>query len=135
MPDIENVVKGLELCINSNEDMECSRDCPYYCYCWDGDKLQDALLKDAYALIHEQQEQLKVSRWISVEDRLPENKQIVVVSDGIHTWDVGQYSGLSYIPGGNYKKDFWNWKKNTVKTVKWWMPKECALPKPPQEED
>ena len=70
--------------------------------------------------------------WISVEDKLPDKGQIVIVSDGKHTWDVGQYQGLSYIPGlSEGKPNRWNWKKNTVKTVLWWMPKEKALPEPP----
>lgn len=69
-----------------------------------------------------------VNGWISVKDRLPEKNQIVIASDGEHTWDVGMYKSLCGKPSE------WNWKKNTVKTVLWWMPKDGALPEPPKEE-
>ena len=69
-----------------------------------------------------------VNGWISVKDRLPEKNQIVIASDGEHTWDVGMYRSLCGKPSE------WNWKKNTVKTVLWWMPKDGALPEPPKED-
>lgn len=69
-----------------------------------------------------------VGGWISVKDRLPKKNQIVIASDGEHTWDVGMYRSLCGKPSE------WNWKKNTVKTVLWWMPKDGALPEPPKEE-
>ena len=71
---------------------------------------------------------MKAPRWISVKDRLPEKNQIVIASDGEHTWDVGMYKSFCGKPSE------WNWKKNTVKTVLWWMPKDGALPEPPKEE-
>lgn len=71
----------------------------------------------------------RLPEWISVDDQLPEHNQIVVVSDGIHTWDVGQFHGLS----PSQRRDLWKWKKNTIKKVKWWMPKKTALPCPPKE--
>lgn len=67
-----------------------------------------------------------IGGWISVKDRLPEKNQIVIASDGEHTWDVGMYKSLCGKPSE------WNWKKNTVKTVLWWMPKDGALPEPPE---
>lgn len=78
-----------------------------------------------------------VGKWISVEDDLPKKNEIVIASDGVHAWEVGQFKGLCYTPNrteDNPRRDYWNWKKNTVKTVKWWMPKEKALPEPPKEE-
>ena len=69
-----------------------------------------------------------VGGWISVKDGLPEKNQIVIASDGEHTWDVGMYKSFCGKPSE------WNWKKNTVKTVLWWMPKDGALPEPPKEE-
>ena len=69
-----------------------------------------------------------VNGWISAKDRLPEKNQIVIASDGEHTWDVGKYKSLCGKPSE------WNWKKNTVKTVLWWMPKDGALPEPPKED-
>lgn len=67
-----------------------------------------------------------IGGWISVKDGLPKKNQIVIVSDGEHTWDVGMYKSLCGKPSN------WNWKKNTVKTVLWWMPKDGALPEPPR---
>lgn len=67
-----------------------------------------------------------VGDWISVNKRPPKKNQIVIVSDGEHIWDVGMYKGLCGKPSN------WNWKKNTVKTVLWWMPKDGALPEPPR---
>lgn len=69
-----------------------------------------------------------MAEWISVYDKLPEKGQRVIVHDGDEkrTWDVGQYQG--YIG----KVDYWNWKKNTTRTVKWWMLKDGALPDVPR---
>lgn len=69
-----------------------------------------------------------ISGWISVKDRLPNKGQIVIASDGEHTWDVGMYKSFCGKPSE------WNWKKNTVKTVLWWMPKDGALPEPQKED-
>lgn len=71
--------------------------------------------------------QKEISGWISVEERLPSKGQIVIASDGEHTWDVGMYRSFCGKPSE------WNWKKNTLKTVLWWMPKDGALPEPPKE--
>jgi hypothetical protein len=68
-----------------------------------------------------------IGGWISVKDGLPEKNQIVIASDGEHTWDVGMYKSFCGKPSE------WNWKKNTVKTVLWWMPKDGALPEPLKE--
>lgn len=68
--------------------------------------------------------------WISVMERLPENNQIVVAHEGKGTWDFGMFRGIS--ASGN--PEYWHWKKNTFKHVKWWMPKAGALPEPPKEE-
>ena len=73
--------------------------------------------------------------WISVYERLPDKGQIVVVTDGKNTWDFGMFKGPVYsISKGEYLVDKWEWKKNTIKHVKWWMPKDSALPQPPKEE-
>lgn len=71
-----------------------------------------------------------MSIWISVYDKLPRKNEKVCVSDGVHTWDCGTFRGL-----GSSKDDvtWWIWKGNTVKIVKWWMPKNEALPPVPQE--
>ena len=56
MTDVEKVVKGLECCAS---DLTCRNWCPYYKECM-GNQL--ALLKDALALIKEQQEAIPVKR-------------------------------------------------------------------------
>ena len=69
--------------------------------------------------------------WIPVTERLPEEGQVVCVSDGKNTWDYGTFRGL-FIENGN--TTMWYWKKRTIKEVKWWMLKSDALPEPPKEE-
>ena len=76
-----------------------------------------------------------VPRWISVEDRLPKRNEVVVVTDGKHTWDYGEFNGLAFcFSNDNPNPRQWNWKKHTVKDVEWWTPKKTALPKPPKED-
>jgi hypothetical protein len=72
-----------------------------------------------------------MSEWIPVTERLPEEGQVVCVSDGKNTWDYGTFRGV-FIANGD--TTIWYWKKRTLKTVKWWMPKSDALPEPPKEE-
>ena len=65
-------------------------------------------------------------RWIPVtEQTLPNHNSMVVVCGEKGTWDFGTYRG--HTPN---HINFWNWKKNTVKEVHWWMYKEDALPMP-----
>ena len=71
------------------------------------------------------------SPWHRVEDGLPVKGEIVIVSDGKRTWDVGQYRCLAFSDGDRTK---WWWKGHTIKTVKWWMRKKDALPEPPKED-
>lgn len=102
----------------------------------DGFRMCDQMDYAAYSALHDMISVLDVPGWISVKDRLPDKGQTVIVCDGKHTWDVGQYKGLCYTPGRtetNPRKEFWEWKKNTVKIVWWWMPKDGALPEPPKE--
>ena len=70
------------------------------------------------------------SQWISVEDRLPEERQVVLaIGEGSKTWDVGMFQGTA-----EWTDDerMWWWKKNTVKRVDYWMPKD-AIPLPWKE--
>ena len=71
-----------------------------------------------------------MAEWISVYEQLPTMRQKVIVTDGEHTWDVGEYQGLSSL-GKAIDVTFWRWKKNTIKRVLWWMPKAGALPEVP----
>lgn len=74
----------------------------------------------------------KEPKWIPVtETTLPEEGKVVVACGDKGTWDYGTYRG-------HYTDiHMWNWKKNTIKHVYWWMYKEDALPKPyePQESE
>lgn len=67
-------------------------------------------------------------RWVRCEEELPKKGEIVIVSDGKRTWDVGQYRCLL-----SDDRTKWWWKGHTIKTVKWWMRKKDALPEPPKE--
>ena len=92
------------------------------------DAVQGALdyIEELEAIIKDKEK----SPWISVEEMLPILGEKVVVSDGVHTWDYGQYKG--FLKGNKHE---WWWKNMTPRTVHWWMPKKHALPEPPKEED
>ena len=89
--------------------------------------------KDALAYI--QQLEAQVPKWISVEERLPNRNEKVFVTDGVHTWDFGEFNGLAYgfAREGKANPHLWNWKGRTVRIVNWWMPKKTALPEPSKE--
>lgn len=73
--------------------------------------------------------ELKRFEWISVDDRLPEKRQVVLaIGKDSKTWDVGMFKGLS----PSHNNHVWWWKKNTVKRVDYWMPKD-AIPLPWKE--
>lgn len=80
-------------------------------------------------MLDELVEQTAAPRWVRCEDELPVKGEIVIVSDGKRTWDVGQYRLL--VSSDDRTK--WWWKGHTIKTVKWWMRKKDALPEPPRE--
>ena len=57
-------------------------------------------------------------KWISVEERLPNVGEKVMICGAKNGMQVGAFRGLSH-PGENRK---WWWKKNTVIEVTHWMP-------------
>ena len=63
-----------------------------------------------------------VPRWIPCEERLPREKEVVLITNSKGNVRCGQFRGMS----GKY----WFWKGNTFETVEAWMP----LPKPYKEE-
>ena len=145
----EEIKRGLKCCIDGDCDS-----CPYYEAKKDcGDRLKiDALAYirqleaahrteyceeadyDCIALGNARKRVTELEaaqpKWISVEERLPKRNERVVVTDGKHTWDYGEFSGLAF---GDGNPRNWEWKKHTIRHVEWWMPKNSALPEPPKE--
>ena len=66
------------------------------------------------------------AKWISVEERLPNVGEKVMVCGVKNGMQVGTFRGISR-HGKNRK---WLWKKDTILEVTHWMP----LPEPPKED-
>lgn len=119
MTKFEKVFKGLEVCIEYNDELWCGEDCPYQTT---GKDCSYELMKDALELLKEQQ-------WVSVKDRLPErtlrpNRFLVSCRDPrFHTTVVDSMrfsNGVWYYDGAPIERE-----------VTHWMP----LPEPPKEGD
>ena len=67
----------------------------------------------------------KQSEWISVEERLPEKGQKVLVRGVKNGMQIGAFRGIPV----SERSELWWWKKNTLLDVTHWMP----LPEPPKE--
>lgn len=118
----EDIKISLKCCVKD----DCNK-CNYlYSTCYHG-LIRDALeqIEELEAIIKDKEK----SPWISVEEMLPIINEKVVVSDGVHTWDYGQYKGFFE------DRHTWEWKNMKLRTVHWWMPKKHALPEPPEEEE
>ena len=117
----ESIKISLKCCVK----YDCNK-CNYlYSTCYRGlarDALEQIEVLEAFIKDKEK------SPWISVEEMLPILGEKVVVSDGVHTWEYGQYKGFFE------DKHTWEWKNMKLRTVHWWMPKKHALPEPPKEE-
>ena len=66
--------------------------------------------------------------WIPSEDCLPTIGEEIITLGPNGGMDCGYYKGLS-----GTRRDKWNWKQHTVKTVKYWLPRK-SIPEPPKEE-
>lgn len=65
MTELEKVIKGLETCISINEGEDCPKECPYYhdvCFGY------GQLMRDALALLKEQEPQSDKGKWIILEN-------------------------------------------------------------------
>ena len=65
----------------------------------------------------------KTEKWIPCSERLPEEKQVVLISNGKGHVRCGQYQGLAFRDSNPTQ---WWWKNTTIETVMAWMP----LPEP-----
>ena len=120
----DEVKAGLECCQNQQSCTEFEEPkCPYN----DVKECVDTLLADALALI--QHLEAQVPRWISVEESLPEEGQLVLFIPTCNTNSV--YVGkLSHVGGrGSIMFENRNAKAKTKYYSRWWMP----LPESPEE--
>ena len=77
-------------------------------------------LENQIGVLTEKVSQLEAAqpKWISVEERLPNAGEKVMIRGVKNGMQIGAFRGLSH-PGNNRK---WNWKKNTILEVTPWMP-------------
>lgn len=123
---MDMISEGIKISLKCCVKDDCNK-CNYrYSTCYRG-LARDALeqIEELEAIIKDKEK----SPWISVEEMLPILGEKVVVSDGVHTWDYGQYKGFFE------DKHMWEWKNMKLRTVHWWMPKKHALSEPPKEEE
>ena len=117
MEKSDKVKKGLETCIG-----ECTGNKPHCPYHTCGNGCMDTMNKDARAYI--QQLEAQVPKWISVEERLPEEDDDVLMMTDMGM-SMGYYCRDSFI-------DSWvDYVNSDSKCVTHWMP----LPEPPKEDD
>lgn len=57
--------------------------------------------------------------WIPVTERLPNHKQIVLITNRKGNVRCGQYRGIDFVING---RQCWQWKGNTSEQVVAWMP-------------
>ena len=69
-----------------------------------------------------------VGKWILVSERLPEDKQVVLITNDKHNVRYGKFRGTGF---SNSDCNKWIWKNNTIETVIAWMP----LPSPYKGEE
>lgn len=140
----DEIKKGLEIAVNGCMTCDrCITECPYDLECHPTNEdtnvdLPKQMAADAIAYIQqlehhigeltEKVAQLEAAqpKWISVEERLPNVGEEVMVCGVKNGMQFGAFRGLLY-PGKNRK---WLWKKNTILEVTHWMP----LPEAPKDE-
>lgn len=128
----EEIKKGLECCSKSEPCVDCiydRRDFPMCVRRMEEDALAYIRqLENHIGELTEKVAQLEAiqPKWISVDERLPDVGEKVMICGVKNGMQVGAFRGLSH-PGENRK---WWWKKNTVIEVTHWMP----LTEPPKED-
>lgn len=110
----DEIKKSLEAC-GSDECHGHHAGCPY----------ED----DLFCTMHALEALAAQPKWISVDERLPDVGEKVMVCGVKNGMQVGAFRGLSH-PGENRK---WWWKKNTILEVTHWMPLP-SMPEPQKEE-
>lgn len=73
-------------------------------------------------------EALKETQWIPCSERLPKDKQVVLITNGKRNVRCGQFRGTGF---SNSDCNKWIWKNNIIETVIAWMP----LPSPYKGEE
>lgn len=118
----DEIKKGLEICSSRGD---CAK-CPYP----EGECFSDLVEKDAHGYILQLENHIgelteKVAlleaaqpKWISVEERLPDAGEKVMIRGVKNGMQIGAFSGIIR-PGKNRR---WLWKKNTILEVTHWMP-------------
>ena len=131
MTEREKVIRGLECWLN--DDTHCpDDDCPYM-----GPLIcdQTAILNDAITILkaHDVPE-TNVGKWISVKDRLPEERINPNTNDFEYVLCATTFGDVrAYKYGmidGNIEAHFWHGFGMVDKYITHWMP----LPEPPKEE-
>lgn len=117
---VKKVVDGLEHCA---ERSKCNNECPYSDIIQDQNEGMDScitqLSKDALSVIRGLQ--AAIPRWISVEERLPDDYEKVLIFD--KKWGI--------LPGW-HSKSYWETSEvKNVTEITHWMPK----PTPPKEDE
>ena len=126
----DEIKKWLECCTHGT-----CNSCPYFGDECDSDReVIDTLeyiqqLERKIGELTEKVAQLEAAqpKWISVEERIPDVGEKVMVCGVKNGMQVGAFRGLSH-PGGNRK---WWWKNNTILEVTHWM----QLPSKPEPQE
>jgi hypothetical protein len=120
----DEIKKGLECCVigPSAHQPKCG-ECPYKLV----NNCSDELLKNTAGLV--KQLEAQVPRWISVEERLPEDREHVLMRIPGYDLHEGLYLTVTGFEYYDKATKPWAWK-NVDGLVTHWMP----MPKPPKEE-